>query len=137
MNSICIIGNITKAIELKYTQSQKAITNVTLAYNEGFGDKQETYYFDIQVWGKQAENLHKYCNKGSKIAVEGKLIQQKWTNDKGENRSKVLINATNIQFLETKKGVQAVSEVPKEEKEEDTFADFGNQIEIKDEDLPF
>ena len=78
MNNVNIIGNITKDIELKYTQNKKAVTTVTLAINEGYGDNQKTYFIDIQVWEKQAENLQKYCGKGSKIAKAGKLIQQTW-----------------------------------------------------------
>jgi single-strand DNA-binding protein len=49
MNNINIIGNLTKDIELKYTQNNKAVTTVTLAVNEGYGDSQKTYFIDVQV----------------------------------------------------------------------------------------
>lgn len=142
MNNVNIIGNITKDIELKYTQNNKAVTTVTLAVNEGFGDNQKTYFVDVQVWDKQAENLAKYCGKGSKIAVSGKLIQQSWEYE-GKKQSKVLIQANNVMFLDTKKEVQASKEKNKitpeevEESKSDPFAEFGSEVQLSSEDLPF
>jgi single-strand DNA-binding protein len=142
MNSVNIIGNITKDIEVKYTQNNKAVTTVSIAVNEGFGDTQKTYFIDVQVWEKQAENLVKYCGKGSKIAVSGKLIQQSWEYD-GKKQSKVLIQAFNVMFLDTKKEGQAPKEENKitpeevEESKSDPFAEFGSEVQLSSEDLPF
>lgn len=144
MNSINIIGNITKDIELKYTKSGKAVTTVSIAVNEGYGDNQKTHFIEIQAWEKQAENLAKYCGKGSKIAVSGKLIQQTWEYE-GKKQSKVLVQAFNTIFLDNKKAGQAVINEEKVE-ETDPFADFGEEhnsgieqqeLELTDEDLPF
>src|SRR5574344_319203 len=98
MNNVNIIENITKDVELKYTQNNKAVVTVTLAVNEGYGESQKTYFIDVQIWEKLAENLAKYCSKGSKIAVSGKLIQQSWEYE-GKKQRKVLIQAFNIMFL--------------------------------------
>lgn len=142
MNNVNIIGNITKDIELKYTQNNKAVATVTIAVNEGFGDNQKTYFVDVQVWEKQAENLEKYCGKGSKIAVSGKLIQQTWEYE-GKKQSKVLIQANNVMFLDTKKDGQAPKEENKitpeevEESKSDPFAEFGSEVQLSSEDLPF
>jgi single-strand DNA-binding protein len=142
MNSTNIIGNLTKDVELKYTQNNKAVTTVTLAVNEGYGDNQKTYFVDVQVWDKQAENLAKYCGKGSKIAVSGKLIQQSWEYE-GKKQSKVLIQANNIMFLDTKKDGQVPKEENKitpeevEESKSDPFAEFGAEVQLSSEDLPF
>src|SRR5574344_1066536 len=108
MNNVNIIGNLTKDVELKYTQNNKAVTTVTLAVNEGYGESQKTYFIDVQVWEKQAENLEKYCSKGSKIAVSGKLIQQTWEHE-GKKLSKVLVQANNVMFLDTKKEAKGFS----------------------------
>jgi single-strand DNA-binding protein len=140
MNNINIIGNLTKDVELKYTQNNKAITTVTLAVNEGYGDSQKTYFIDVQVWEKQAENLSKYCGKGSKIAVSGKLIQQSWEYD-GKKQSKVLIQANNVMFLDTKKEVQASKESQAEvlsvamDDESNPFAEFGSEVQFTDDDI--
>jgi single-strand DNA-binding protein len=143
MNNINIIGNLTKDVELKYTQNNKAITTVTLAVNEGYGDSQKTYFIDVQVWEKLAENIAKYCGKGSKIAVSGKLIQQSWEYD-GKKQSKVLIQANNVSYLDSKKEGQAPKEdMPQEiyaeqqRAEEDPFAEFGSEVQLSSEDLPF
>lgn len=142
MNSVNIIGNITKDVELKYTQNNKAVTTVTVAVNEGYGDNQKTYYIDIQIWEKVAENTAKYCSKGSKIAVSGKLIQQSWEYE-GKKQSKVLIQANNVIFLDTKKEGQAPKEENKitpeevEESKSDPFIEFGSEVQLSSEDLPF
>src|SRR5574344_1997818 len=139
MNNVNIIGNITKDIELKYTQNNKAVTTVTLAVNEGYGDNQKTYFIDVQIWENQAENLAKYCSKGSKIAVSGKLIQQTWEHE-GKKQSKVLIQANNVMFLDTKKEGQAVKPSEKSNSQADVmnddpfdaFQDFGDKLVIED-----
>jgi single-strand DNA-binding protein len=137
MNSINIIGNITKDIELRYTQTEKAVANFTIAYNDGYGKNQQTYFFDVEVWNKQAENVAQYCQKGSKVAIEGKLKQDTWEHE-GKKQSKVKITAFNITFLDTKKDRQATEETQAiEEQEEDPFQAFGDSIEISEDDLPF
>jgi single-strand DNA-binding protein len=139
MNSVNIIGNITKDIELKYTTNNKAVVNTTIAVNDGFGDNQKTNFIDVQIWEKVAENIAKYCGKGSKIAVSGKLIQQTWEYE-GKKQSKVLIQANNVIFLDNKKqeqdGQAPVNEEEKQE-ESDPFAEFGSEVQLSSEDLPF
>lgn len=138
MNSISIIGNLTKDVELRYTQEPKAVANFTIAVNEGYGDNKEAHFFDVVVWGKQAENLKKYCSQGSKVAVEGKLKQQRWETDNGEKRSKVIISAFSIEYLTRKEDSEELSpsDIPTA-KEPDPFEKFGQQLEISDDDLPF
>ena len=135
MNNINIIGNLTKDVELKYTQNNKAVTTVTLAVNEGYGESQKTYFIDVQIWEKLAENLAKYCGKGSKIAVSGKLVQQTWEYE-GKKQSKVLIQANNVMFLDSKKEGQAEVLSKAMNDESDPFAnvfdDFGDKLEIDD-----
>src|SRR5574344_1614273 len=140
MNNVNIIGNITKDIELKYTQNNKAVTTVTLAVNEGYGDNQKTYFIDVQIWENQAENLAKYCSKGSKIAVSGKLIQQTWEHE-GKKQSKVLVQANNVMFLDSKKEVQASKESQAEvlsvamDNESNPFAEFGSEVQLSEDDI--
>jgi single-strand DNA-binding protein len=144
MNNVNIIGNITKDIELRYTQNQKSVTTVTLAINEGYGDNQKTHFIDIQVWEKQAENLKKYCGKGSKIAVSGKLIQQTWEHE-GKNKNKVLVQAFNIMFLDNKKEEQtqapelSQAEITKSvmNEESDPWSEFNSENQDELDSLPF
>lgn len=111
INKTIIIGNLCRDIELKYTATGKAIATFFIAYNDGYGEKKEVSYFDVQVWDKQAENCAQYLKKGSLVAIDGKLVQQRWT-DKTTNqtRSKVIINANSVQFLDTKGDNKATSQ---------------------------
>lgn len=70
MNHVTLIGRITKDLEIRYTGTQNtAKVQFTLAINE----KDRTNYPRCVAWGKTAENLEKYCGKGSLVAVEGKI----------------------------------------------------------------
>lgn len=137
MNKFFGIGRITKDIELAYTQDGKAIAKYTLAIN-GYNDK--TDFLSCVTWNKQAENLKKYCGKGSQIAVEGRVSVRNYENKEGKKVYITEIVTNNIMFLDSKKEGQAIEDVkPKvEDKEEnDPFADFGETIELNDDDIAF
>lgn len=136
MNKFIGIGRITKDIELAYTQDGKAIAKYTLAIN-GYNDK--TDFLNCVTWNKQAENLKKYCGKGSQIAVEGRVSVRNYENKEGKKVYVTEIVTNNIMFLDTKKEGQATEEVkPKvENKEEDPFQAFGDSLEISEDELPF
>ena len=106
MNKTIILGTITKDIELKYTQSGTAIANFSIAYNKKWTDKhtnerkEKASFFDVQVFGKQAETVNQYFHKGSRILVEGELEQQTWQAQDGTNRSKIVINLNGFDFID-------------------------------------
>lgn len=106
LNSVNIMGNLTRDPELKYTASGKAVCNIAIANNRIFsknGEKAtEVSYFDVEVWGVIAENCAKYLSKGSGIIVEGRLRQDRWEKD-GKTQSRVRITANNIHFLAKKR----------------------------------
>lgn len=102
LNSVNVMGNLTRDPELKYTQSGKSVCNLSIANNRIYtknGEKvTEVSYFDIEVWGVVAENCSKYLTKGRGIIVEGRLKQDRWEKD-GKTQSKVKISANSIHFL--------------------------------------
>ncbi len=102
LNSANIMGNLTRDPELKYTNSGKAVCNLSIANNRIFskgGEKtQEVSYFDVEVWGVIADNCAKYLSKGSGIIVEGRLRQDRWEKD-GKTQSRVRIVANNVHFM--------------------------------------
>jgi len=106
INNVTIVGRLTKDSELKYTNSGTAIAVMSIAVNRSKkdGDQwvEEANFFDISLWGRRGETLNQYLLKGQQIAVTGELRQERWEKD-GQNRSKVLINASNIQLLGGKK----------------------------------
>lgn len=132
MNNINLVGRITKDLELKYTTTEKAVCDFSLAVNRIGSDDAD--FINCQVWNKQAENLKKYQGKGSLIAVNGTLRVDTYEVE-GNKRYKTYVLVNNIEFLGTKKETQ---EQPTEEpKATDPFAEFGEEITIDDNDLPF
>jgi single-strand DNA-binding protein len=104
MNSVQLIGNMTRDPELRQTPSGVSVCDCGLAINERFknaaGELREKILFvDFTVWGKQAESLAKYMAKGSPVAVSGSLQLDQWENDKGEKRQKITVRADRVQFL--------------------------------------
>jgi len=102
LNRVILVGRLTRDSELQYTNSGYAIVKMGLATNRRRkqGDQwvDEANFFDITLFGKRGESLNQYLSKGTQIAVEGQLRQDRWEQD-GMKRSKVLIEATNIQLL--------------------------------------
>lgn len=136
MNSVNLIGRLTKKPELRYTQSNTAVCEFSLAVNR-IGQEQ-TDFITCVVWKAQAENLVKYQDKGSLIAVNGSLRVDTYDNEQGERRYKTYVLANNIEYLSSKKETQEQPvEQPTEQPKSDPFADFGQQIQIDDSDLPF
>lgn len=92
MNKVNIIGRLGKDSELRTAGETKAL-NFSIAVNDGFGDKQKSYFFDVVLFGKSAESLAQYLIKGTQIGVAGKLVQEKWQDQNGNNRYAVKIVA--------------------------------------------
>jgi single-strand DNA-binding protein len=104
INSVIIGGNLTRDPEVRYTPQGSAVTSFGLAVNRIFktrdGEKkEEVNFFDIDVWGRQAETCGEYLKKGSPVLIEGRLKQDTWENREGQKRSKVKIRAIRVQFL--------------------------------------
>ncbi len=102
LNSVNLMGNLTRDPEIKYVNSGKAVCNLSIANNRVYtsnGQKQtEVSYFDVEVWGQTAENCAKYLTKGRAILVEGRLKQERWEKD-GKAQSRIKISANAIHFL--------------------------------------
>ena len=109
MNSVNVIGRLTKPNEPKQYNSQNGnglVLKNTIAIKGK--KKDESYFIDFTAWGKTAEYLAQYSNKGDKIAISGELVQESWQdNQSGQNRSKISINAVNVEILSTSQNNQA------------------------------
>lgn len=100
MNNVSIIGNLTRDPELRYTPSGKAVTDINVAVNSGYGDKKETVFLDVTVWDKTAENVCEYLAKGRQVAVTGRLVQDNWEDrETGQKRSKIKLVASTVEFI--------------------------------------
>ena len=101
VNNVTLAGNLTRDVEVRYTQNDNAVAKFGLAVNTYRKDKDDrANFFDVQVWGITAENCSEYIGKGSSVLVEGSLKQERWTNQNGDNRSKVIVNARRVHFLD-------------------------------------
>ena len=107
LNSVNIMGNLTRDPELKYLPSGKSVCAISIANNRVYTSKgekvTEVSYFDVDVWGPAGENCAKYLTKGRGIIVEGRLRQDRWEKD-GKAQSRVRIMANSVHFLPKRDG---------------------------------
>ncbi len=102
LNSVTLVGRLTRDAELSYLPSGSAVAKMSLAVNrsrkEGDQWVSEANYFDVNLFGRQAESLKQYLTKGKQIAVQGSLRQDRWEKD-GQKFSRVNIVANDVQLL--------------------------------------
>lgn len=109
MNSVQLIGRLTKDIDLRYTQSGTAVGSFNLAVERNFKNsdgERETDFIRCQIWRKAAENLEKFTSKGSLIGIEGSVQTRNYENNQGQRVYVTEINVDNFTLLESKKDSQ-------------------------------
>lgn len=102
MNKVILIGNITKDIELRQSNSGKFVVEFSIAINNGKdqqGNELPADFVNCTAWNKTAEILDKYTNKGSKISVEGAIKTQTWVDQQGNNRYKTYVLVDRVELL--------------------------------------
>jgi single-strand DNA-binding protein len=102
-NRVVLVGNITREIDLRHTQSGTAVTDIGLAINERKKNPSgewvdDTQFIDITLWGRTAEVAAEYLGKGSPILIEGRLKLEAWESD-GQKRSKLKVVGERMQML--------------------------------------
>ena len=104
INTTTIAGNLTRDIELRSTASGFTIGFMTVAVNDRIKNKQtgeyedKPYFFDAKLLGTRAEKLAQYLTKGTKVTVQGKLVQERWEDNAGNHRSRVCILVDDLDF---------------------------------------
>ena len=126
-NKAVIVGRISTDLELRYTSSNKAYCRFNLAVNRM---NEGTDFIPVTVWGKPAENLVSYQNKGSLILVDGSISMSNYTDKDGNNRTSFEVLTSNVQFLGSKK---ASDEITGEQVESDPYEEMSEQIDLDDE----
>ena len=106
-NKVIIVGNLTRDPELKQTGSGTSVTDIGVAVNDRRkkGDEwvEDTQFIDVTLWGRSAEVVAEYLEKGSPVLVEGRLQLDRWETEDGEKRSKLKVVGINVQMLGGKK----------------------------------
>jgi single-strand DNA-binding protein len=104
VNTVILLGNLGADPDLKYTPTNRAICNLSLATNEVFKDsagarQERTEWHRVTVWGELAENCSKYLAKGRSVYVEGRLQTRSWDDKDGRKRYSTEIVADRVVFL--------------------------------------
>jgi single-strand DNA-binding protein len=110
-NKIILAGNLTRDVEVRYTQSGSAIGNTAIATSRKFKSatgeqKEEVLFVDLTFFGRTAEIANQYLRKGSKVLVDGRLKLDQWTAQDGSKRSKHSVTVENLQMLGSKDEAQ-------------------------------
>jgi single-strand DNA-binding protein len=103
-NKIILMGNLTRDIELRYSQSGSAIGSTGLAVNRKWKtntgeQKEEVMFVDITFFGRTAEIANQYLRKGRQVLVDGRLSLEQWTAQDGSKRSKHAVIVENLQMV--------------------------------------
>jgi single-strand DNA-binding protein len=125
LNKITLIGNVGSDPEMRYTPNGKAVTSFRMATNYRYtgpdGERrEETEWFRVSVWGKQAESCNQFLSKGRRVYVEGRLHSRNWEGQDGQMRTSLEVSANRVIFLDR----AAPASLPEEG-------------ELEPEDLPF
>ena len=125
-NNLILIGRITKDIELRYTPSNKAVVEISLAVNNG---KDDTTFIRLTAFDKLAELVSNYCKKGDLIGTQSIIKNHNWEDKNGNKHYEYSFIINKISFL---------AKGNKEAKKQDNtsvFQDFGDQLEIDVENM--
>jgi single-strand DNA-binding protein len=130
LNKILLIGNVGNDPEMRFTPNGVPVASFSLAtsraYNAADGEKkQETEWFTVTAWRKQAESCNQFLTKGQKVYVEGRLRSKTWEGQDGQKRFRNEVIADRVLFLDKK----ATAHLPGEEGVPESS--------IEPEDLPF
>ena len=130
INRVILFGRMTRDPQLRRTPQGDAVASFTLAVNRNYTTKegqQQADFINCIVWKKQAENVDKYCSKGSLVGVEGRIQTRSYENNQGQKVYVVEVVCDSVQFLETKKN----------DNERNSFDNESNSFDINDDDIAF
>ena len=159
MNKVVLVGRLTRDPEVRVFSNGNPVANFTLAINRNFKNKDgniDADFINITVYGRQVDVIQKYTSKGSQICVEGRIQTRSYDAQDGTKRYATDVIAESIELLGSRRDnsssgqvnayVDTTSEVymdqPSQEvgvdvSNEDPFKDFGNEVSLSDDDLPF
>lgn len=103
-NSFTLIGNATRDPETKQVGADNSVTEISVAWNDRLSKKEDAVsFFDCSAWGKLGEVIAKYVRKGDKVCFRGEMIQDRWKDKEGNNRSKIQMRVQDMELLPNKR----------------------------------
>lgn len=141
INRIILVGRLTRDPELRRTTSDTPVAQFTLAVDDRVKDangQKSTTFITVVVWHAQADNVAKFCRKGSLVGVDGRIRQRSFERRDGSKGSVIEVIADSVQFLEPKGDRIIPNEefIPDEIVVEDDGKNL-DAIDVTDDDLPF
>ena len=166
MNKVILIGRLARDPEMRTTPSGVATTSFTIAVQRNYANAQgdrEADFISCVAWRKQAENIAKYCSKGSQVAVEGRIQTRNYDAQDGSKRYVTEVIADNVSFLGGRSTSSESSsyaannynnvsntndsmssnnfggsnDIVTTNLSEDPYANMGSEVALSDDDLPF
>ena len=164
MNKVILIGRLTRNPELRYTGSNTPVATFSLAVNRSFTNQngeREADFINCVVWRKLAETVKNYLSQGSQVAVEGRIQTRNYDDQNGQRRYVTEVVVENIDFVGTRRDNSQSTQQPSFNSQpstpdattpydfsaaaaptgtnvsSDPYAEFGSNIEINDDELPF
>lgn len=148
MNKVVLIGRLTKDPDLRYTTNNIASVSFSIAVNRPFTNQsgvREADFINIVAWKKQAENVKKYITKGSMVAVEGRIQTRNYDDKDGKKVYVTEVVADAVQFLEPKgqrtvennNNFPPMDSAPSIDVGDEPYVDFGQTVELSDDDIAF
>ena len=142
VNKVILVGNLGQKPEMRYTATQSAVANLSVATTESWKDKEtgemrdKTEWHRVVYFGKLAEIVEKYLDKGSKVYVEGKLQTRKWQDKSGADRWTTEIVGNELTMLDSRSGSQQ-NEFNQDDNSSMGMNDSQEAGGLTDDDIPF
>ena len=142
LNNLSILGRVTKPLELRYLQNGTAVLNFDIANSIKVKDSEVTTFLRCVCYGRSAEVINQFVNKGDRVLLQGELRQNSYQDSSGATKSYHFLQVNSFDFIESKnaKQTQQAPQMPttQQTKEQKQRADFvKNIIEINDDEIPF
>ncbi len=162
MNKVMLVGRLTRDPELRTTPGGMAVTRFTIAISQNFTNRngeRGTDFINCSAWGRQADNISKYCHKGTLVSAEGRIRTSSYTAQDGSKRYTTEVVCETVNFLSSKGATNDnisnvssysqndyptepsshINDMPMETADltEDPFKSFGEEITLSSDDLPF
>ena len=114
VNKVILIGNLGQDPEVRSTAGGQSVATLNVATSDKFKDKEgtlqeRTEWHRVVVWGRDAENVGKFCKKGKQLYIEGRLTHRKWQDKEGNDRYSTEVVANEMQMLGGKQAAEPAS----------------------------
>ncbi len=162
MNKVILVGRLTRDPELRTTPGGMAVTRFTIAVSQNYTNKngeRGADFINCSAWGRQADNISKYCHKGTLVSAEGRIRTSSYTGQDGNKRYTTEVVCDTVNFLSSSSGnntarnnpepnyqqdnfmpeenIMPVDNMETADLTEDPFKSFGEEITLSSDDLPF